>query len=277
MKSQKSKFRHLSLKDLELISTLCERVHYTNPNEPFSNHAFVILRKALSNTCFAVDRYNLDPLSYEESLVGGCSNELYPVYATYMHQHPLAKLFTTPGLTRVSTIREEMSAAEFRKKDLYNVFYRKLGVEDQLAVSLQQGNKAYVIVYSRDRAFTEKEQAIMHIVRPHVQIAWQNWQRIRELEQRLQLLEGKAVISEESARQAREAKHLMDCLSPRERDVAELVSQGMENRKIAETLHISPKTVGKHLENIFTTLNLHHRAALAAKWRLSSHANSLFK
>ena len=273
MKSQKSKFRHLSAKDLELISTLCERVHYTNPNESFSNHAFVILKDAICSTQFSVDLYRFDPLVLEEALNKGVPDEMIPAYKAHMHQHPLINFFLTPSLSGVRTILTETAAVEFKRKNLYTEFYKKLDVEDQLLFKLPHRGGGYVISYSRDRAFTEKEQAIMQIVRPHMQIAWQNWQRIRELEQRLQLLEGKAVISEESAQQAREAKHLMDCLSPRERDIAELVAQGMENRKIAETLHISPKTVGKHLENIFTTLNLHHRAALAAKWRLSSHAN----
>lgn len=273
MKSQKSKFRHLSLKDLELISTLCERVHYANSNESFNNHVFVVLKDAINNALFSVDRYRTDPLVFDRAINEDISDDLVPVYKAYVHQHPLAGLFMMLGQPKVSTILETMPSVEFRKKDIYNMFYRILGVEDQLAVSLHRGNEACVIAYSRDRAFTEKERAIMEIVRPHMQIAWQNWQRIRELEQKLQLLEGKAVISEESARQAREAKQLMDGLSPREREVAELVAQGMENRKIAETLHISPKTVGKHLENIFTNLNLHHRAALAAKWRLSGQAN----
>jgi DNA-binding CsgD family transcriptional regulator len=273
MKSQRSKFRHLSSKDLELISTLCERVHYTNPNEPFSNHAFVVLKNAISSTQFSVDRYRTDPLVLEGALSEGVSNEFHSVYKAYVHQHPLLHLFLAPGQSSFGTILTETSGVEFRKKVLYMEFYRKLGVEDQLAFSLPHKDGVYVIAYSRDRAFTEKEQTIMQVIRPHMQIAWQNWQRIRELEQRLQLLEGKAVISEESAKQACEAKQLMDRLSPRERDVAELVAQGMENRKIAETLHISPKTVGKHLENIFTALNLHHRAALAAKWRQSGHAS----
>ena len=273
MNSRKFKFRDLTSKDLELIATLCERVHHANPNEPFINHLFVVLNNVLSNTCFAVDRYNLDPFIFEESKVSGFSADILPVYGTYVHQHPFATLFRMPGQARVSTILAITSAKEFHKKELYNEFYKQLGVEDQLAVGLQRGNDACVIAYSRDRSFTQKEQTIMEVVRPHMQIAWQNWQRVRDLERRLQLLEGKSVVSEGTARQAREAKRLMDRLSPRERDVAELVAQGMENRKIAETLHISPKTVGKHLENIFTTLNLHHRAALAAKWRQSGHAD----
>lgn len=273
MNSRKFKFRDLTSKDLELIATLCERVHYTNSNESFSNHTFVILKDAISSTQFSVELYRMDPLVLEGAINNGIPDKFFPIYKNYMHQHPLAKLFVGPGQARVSTILEEMSVTEFRRKDLYNEFYKLLGVEDQLAVSLQQGNDACVIAYSRDRSFTQKEQTIMEVVRPHMQIAWQNWQRVRDLERRLQLLEGKSVVSEGTARQAREAKRLMDRLSPRERDVAELVAQGMENRKIAETLHISPKTVGKHLENIFTTLNLHHRAALAAKWRQSGHAD----
>lgn len=273
MKSQKSKFRHLSSKDIELITKLCERIHRINHNESFSNHAYVVLRFALSNTYFAVDHYNLSPLIYEESLSDGLSAEILSIYAHYVHQHPFATLFRMPGQTKVSTVLTTISVDEFHRKELYNEFYRKLLIEDQLAMGLQWGTDACVIAYSRDRPFTEREQTIMQIVQPHVQIAWDNWRRIRELEGRLRFMEEKSVVSEETAQQARDAKRLMNHLSPRERDIAELVAQGMENRKIAETLHISPKTVGKHLENIFTTLNLHHRAALAAKWRQSGPAD----
>jgi DNA-binding CsgD family transcriptional regulator len=39
-------------------------------------------------------------------------------------------------------------------------------------------------------------------------------------------------------------------LSPRERDVAELVRRGLRNREIAETLVVTPETVKQHLKNI---------------------------
>jgi predicted ATPase/DNA-binding CsgD family transcriptional regulator len=52
-------------------------------------------------------------------------------------------------------------------------------------------------------------------------------------------------------------------LTRREREVAALVARGLTDRQIAETLVITEGTVGVHLSNIFTKLDLHSRAQLA--------------
>jgi DNA-binding NarL/FixJ family response regulator len=53
-------------------------------------------------------------------------------------------------------------------------------------------------------------------------------------------------------------------LSPREREVLELVAAGLTNRDIAGTLFLSEKTVARHLSNIFTKLGVSSRAAATA-------------
>ncbi|MPZ26034.1 MAG: AAA family ATPase [Micromonosporaceae bacterium] len=52
-------------------------------------------------------------------------------------------------------------------------------------------------------------------------------------------------------------------LSPREREVAELVATGRTNREIARDLYLSTKTVDKHLSAALRKLGLRSRAALA--------------
>lgn len=52
-------------------------------------------------------------------------------------------------------------------------------------------------------------------------------------------------------------------LSPREREVAELVAEGLTNAEIGDRLGISGGTVGRHLANIYRRLEIHSRAALA--------------
>jgi DNA-binding CsgD family transcriptional regulator len=52
-------------------------------------------------------------------------------------------------------------------------------------------------------------------------------------------------------------------LTRREREVAALVARGLTDRQIAETLVITEGTVGVHLNNIFTKLDLHSRSQLA--------------
>jgi DNA-binding NarL/FixJ family response regulator len=50
-------------------------------------------------------------------------------------------------------------------------------------------------------------------------------------------------------------------LTEREVEVLRLVAGGHTNRRIANQLHISEKTVARHLSNIFTKLDLESRTA----------------
>jgi non-specific serine/threonine protein kinase len=52
-------------------------------------------------------------------------------------------------------------------------------------------------------------------------------------------------------------------LSNRERQVAVLVAQGLTNREIAETLSLTRRTIGTHLEHIFAKLGVQARAEVA--------------
>ncbi len=51
-------------------------------------------------------------------------------------------------------------------------------------------------------------------------------------------------------------------LSPREREVLKLVAEGYTNKAIADTMHLSVKTVEKHRASLMTKLNVQDLAAL---------------
>ncbi|MDD3765144.1 MAG: response regulator transcription factor [Nevskiales bacterium] len=54
-------------------------------------------------------------------------------------------------------------------------------------------------------------------------------------------------------------------LTGREADVLIWISRGKSNREISEILGISPRTVNKHLEQVFAKLGVENRAAAAAR------------
>ncbi len=56
-------------------------------------------------------------------------------------------------------------------------------------------------------------------------------------------------------------------LTPQERMVAVLACRGLTNADIAREMVLSAKTVGSHLGNVYTKLDVHSRAQLAAAWR----------
>lgn len=58
-------------------------------------------------------------------------------------------------------------------------------------------------------------------------------------------------------------------LTEREREVAELVSEGLSNKRIAAELHIGLATVKNHVHNVLKKLNVSRRAEVAARFSRS--------
>jgi DNA-binding CsgD family transcriptional regulator len=61
-------------------------------------------------------------------------------------------------------------------------------------------------------------------------------------------------------------------LSPREREVARLVGQGLTNRQIAAALYLSERTAQNHVQHILTKLGFSNRSQIAA-WSSASAAD----
>ena len=57
---------------------------------------------------------------------------------------------------------------------------------------------------------------------------------------------------------------LIEDLSPREREVLELMAEGLRNREIAERLFLSEATVKTHVRHLLDKLRLRNRAEAAA-------------
>lgn len=65
-------------------------------------------------------------------------------------------------------------------------------------------------------------------------------------------------------------------LSPREREVVELVARGASTRRISETLFISEHTVQRHLSNTFEKVGVRSRQELLKSLFLDNLYPTLF-
>lgn len=59
----------------------------------------------------------------------------------------------------------------------------------------------------------------------------------------------------------------VDKLSPREREILDLIAPGYSNKEIADKLGISIESIRWHLKNIYHKLHVHSRTEAAAKFR----------
>ncbi len=73
----------------------------------------------------------------------------------------------------------------------------------------------------------------------------------------------KRIVEEASATPALPTE--LHTLTDREREVFNLLAQGLTNKEIAEKLYITTNTVKRHLKAIFEKLNVHTRAAATSK------------
>jgi DNA-binding CsgD family transcriptional regulator len=70
------------------------------------------------------------------------------------------------------------------------------------------------------------------------------------------------VIGEGNGERPGEGPQAWQVLTPRERQVVAQVESGSTDREIARSLQISPRTVHKHLEQIYRKLGLRSRVSL---------------
>ncbi len=105
---------------------------------------------------------------------------------------------------------------------------------------------------TKQAASDELVQAIQTVAQGHVylQPALARW-----------LIEDYQRLAAEKPSQVENAVGL-EVLSEREREVLELVAQGLNNAEIGERLQLSPKTIARHRERIMNRLNLHSRTDL---------------
>ena len=95
--------------------------------------------------------------------------------------------------------------------------------------------------------------------------------RNKILEAIKQVYEGGGALTPSVARQVmaflKPEKSVKDIpiLTPREKEILWLITQGMINEKIAAELYISPETVRNHIRNIYDKLQVHSRSQVVAK------------
>lgn len=75
---------------------------------------------------------------------------------------------------------------------------------------------------------------------------------------------GEPMIVVRVSERAREEDRVLERLTPREREIAELVAQGLLNKQIAMRLGLTLATIKDHLHNMLEKTALPNRAALAA-------------
>lgn len=179
-------------------------------------------------------------------------------FSKFWHQFPLKAHRELTGSGAALAVSDLISRQNFRRLDLFEHYYRPLGLEDDLSINVSdQRTKMCVCVLRERRGFQTQERLLLDALRPHVLVAQQN--AARQVAPPPPARGGPIDWSAETLQSTLS-------LTAREADVLLWVAQGKTNPETALILGIQPYTVRTHLEHVFAKLGVEtrHAAALCA-------------
>jgi len=170
---------------------------------------------------------------------GGVISDLF--WELYWDSIPCSYPDRTGDLRSVTKPLDFYSARQWHSTAMYCEHFRPWGYEHEITLCLPAGHLRPVrLIFWRGPGpdFSERDRALLALLRPHLHQAYLD---------------------------AEPRRHPVPPLTPRHWDLLKLVAAGHTNAQIARRLGISEGTVGTHLENIYTRLNVSSRTAAVTK------------
>jgi DNA-binding CsgD family transcriptional regulator len=165
----------------------------------------------------------------------------YPQYWELYWDSICAYPDRTGDVRSVTTVSDFYSVRQWHSTAMYSEMFRPYGVEHELLLCLPAGHLRTVrLLLCRGPGpdFSERDRALLALLRPHLHQAY--------------------LDAEHRRRPAPQ-------LTPRHWELLRLVAAGHTNSQIARRLDVTEKTVGKHLENIYTRLQVSSRTAAVTR------------
>jgi DNA-binding CsgD family transcriptional regulator len=163
------------------------------------------------------------------------------VYWAHYWDSPCSYPDRSGDVRSVTMVSDFCSTRQWHSTGMYNDYVRLWGAEHEILLCLPAGHmRTARLILSRGpgQDFTERDRALLILLRPHLHQAYLEAEHRRR--PTLQL-------------------------TPRHWELLRLVAAGYTNAQIARRLGVTEKTVGKHLENIYTRLQVSSRTAAVAR------------
>lgn len=174
--------------------------------------------------------------------------EIHEEFARYATQNPIAAYFLRTRDGRPTRFSDLVSQAELHRLELYQVFYRPLGVEYQIALTLpSSADRILGLALSRcERDFSDHERDLLDLARPYL----------------IQIYRNALAFSRDypapGARVSADSLRGLG-LTRRQAEVLALLATGYTATQAAAVLGITSRTAHKHLELCYRRLGVRDR------------------
>lgn len=170
---------------------------------------------------------------------------------------PIAEHRALTGDLRAIRMSDLVSRRRYHELPIFRDYFAPAGLEHVIDLGLPAPaprQRSFVLFReTRSGDFSERDREVLQTLAPHLLRLEAHAELRRRLAEALQ-------TREDDTEPAGCAE-----LTPREREIVELVAEGKTNAQIAGQLWVAPSTVKKHLENIYAKLGVGGRTAAATR------------
>lgn len=170
--------KRLSTGDLTLLLSAVEKLNSdfdprTLPKRALAAASQVIAADSAAFTGFSFNG-KFEGLTWENS--GVISAEDLEMFARYIHEQPLIDALIIKRRTETLKITDLMPAREFQRTNIYNEFYRRVGVTNQLVAPLIVSDDLMMScsINTIKEDFSERDRLILSMIAPHFANAVRN-------------------------------------------------------------------------------------------------------
>ena len=236
----------LDAADLACVGRFVVETAEMDGDEPFPRSFLAALRRLVPCDFVAfneLDRERELQLNYLEDPLGASDGFEAPIsYWQARPNHPLCQFHETTGDWRAYRLSDFVTHRELRRRRIYDEWVRPTGQTNLITVGLDaplSHTKVFLFYRPAGPDFDERDCAVLDVLRPYLAMRYETI----------------------AAQRQPRGGPPPSSLTPREREILELVAEGKTNGQIAAKLWISGGTVRRHLENAYGKLGVHTRTA----------------
>ena len=234
------------------VRAVLELGHATADGLPVLGEALEVLDRYVGGDVLNVARVDAVNGSQGELAIRGGPPLTAAEQAAWMRlipTHPYARWLTTAPLL-TSRLTDVVSIAALERTEVFQTLLRPRGHRYQSALLLDRRPDAMTMIslWREGSDFADPELEALEMARQVIVTGLDH----RAALERAQAWAGGGVHGPR--------------LTPRQREVAGLVAEGLTNDQIGRRLKISTRTVRKHVEDVFAATGCHNRTAVALWW-----------
>ncbi len=177
--------RGLNADQFRKLSCCIASIHADGDPEEFPIRVLKAIVELLAVDCAGYNEIAIRPQRMLRAAFLGDSytREQLLAFERHIHEHPLIGYTHRHPGCRALCLSDFLTKDQFHRTGLYNEFFRRVGVEHQMAVGVasRPGAVAGIALNRRRRDFSDTERAMLDLLRPHLRQAHRTAQLIARL------------------------------------------------------------------------------------------------